>query len=82
MKSQATNPVGDATETLLMLAMERIMREQGRDTDRAKLALVLDPDFISEDTENMMGRAFEMLYDYAEGLALEALNLLLYPEED
>lgn len=77
MNSQATNDAGEATEKLLALLIERIMREEGTDTDRGRLHLALHEDFMNERTEQLMFSACCLVHDYAEQIAAELIDGLL-----
>ena len=80
MKSVASEPMGEAVEQLLKLAIERVLAQDGTDADRAKASLSMRPDLASERTEQMWEIVLEQLHDDAEGWAVAFLNVLLYPE--
>ena len=77
VKPHASNPIGEATQQLLLLAIDRIL-EQHATTDQAqKVRLTLRDDSISPGVDGSVVGHLTLLHDYAEHQACELINQVL-----
>ena len=77
MRSTATNPVGEATEVLMALAVERILSQHATSQQRDKARLAMRADLASPGIESCVVGKLSLLHDYAEHLACELINEVL-----
>ena len=77
MRSTATNPVGEATEVLMALAVERILSKHATTEQRDKARLAMRADLASPGVESCVVGKLGLLHDYAEHLACELINEVL-----
>ena len=77
MRSTATNPVGEATEVLMALAVERILSKHATSQQRDKARLAMRADLASPGVESCVVGKLGLLHDYAEHLACELINEVL-----
>jgi len=77
MRSTATNPVGEATEVLMALAVERILSKHATSEQRDKARLAMRADLASPGIESCVVSKLGLLHDYAEHLAFQLINEVL-----
>ena len=64
MRSTATNPVGEATEVLMALAVERILSKHATSQQRDKARLAMRADLASPGIESCVVGKLGLLHDY------------------
>ena len=77
MKSHASNPIGEATQQLLLLAIDRILEQRATNDLQQKVQLALRDDSISPGVDGCVVDHLELLHDYAEHRACELINQVL-----
>ena len=77
MKSNATNPVGQAVETLLARAVHRILEQEATSLQTQKVLLAMRADTISPEMEMAVMQACKILQDTTEEVACELINTVL-----
>ena len=77
VKPHASNPIGEATEQLLRLAIERILEDHATKDQQQKVQLALRDDSVSPGVDGCVVGHLELLHDYAEKRACELINQVL-----
>ena len=77
MKSNATNPVGQAVETLLARSVQRILDQEATELQQQKVLLAMRGDTMSPEMEMAVLQACQILQDTTEELACELINTVL-----
>jgi hypothetical protein len=77
VKPHASNPFGEATQQLLLLAIDRILEDHATKDQQEKVLLALRDDSISPGVDGCVVGHLELLHDYAENRAYELINQLL-----
>ena len=77
MKPHASNPIGEATQQLLLLAIDRILEDHATTDQAQKVRLALRDDSISPGVDGCVVGHLELLHDYAENRACKLINQVL-----
>ena len=77
MKSNATNPVGQAVETLLARSVQRILEQEATELQKQKVLLAMRADTMSPEMEMAVLQACQILQDTTEEVACELINTVL-----
>ena len=77
VKQHASNPIGEATQQLLLLAIDRILEQHATKDQQQKVRLALRDDAISPGVDGCVVGHLELLHDYAENRACELINQVL-----
>ena len=82
LKSNATNPVGQAVETLLARSVHRILDQEATDLQKQKVLLAMRGDTMSPEMEMAVLQACQILQDTTEEVACELINTVLISAND
>ena len=77
MKPHTSTPIGEATQQLLLLAIDRILEDRANTDQAQKVRLALRDDSISPGVDGRVVGHLWLLHDYAENRACELINQVL-----
>ena len=77
MKPHTSTPIGEATQQLLLLAIDRILEDRATTDQAHKVRLALRDDSISPGVDSRVVGHLWLLHDYAENSACELINQVL-----
>ena len=77
MKPHASNPIGEATQQLLLLAIDRILEDHATTDQAQQLRLGLRGYSIFPGVDGCVMGHLELLQDFAENRACELINQVL-----
>jgi len=77
MKPHTSTPIGEATQQLLLLAIDRILEDRANTDQAHKVRLALRDDSISPGVDGRVVSHLWLLHDYAENRACELINQVL-----
>ena len=82
MKPHASNPIGEATQQLLLLAIDCIVKDHATTDQAQKVRLALRDDSISPGVDGCVVGHLELLHDYDENRACELIHQDLAAGDD